>query len=162
MPIQTNTFSCALNKLVGKFCLAPATPPAAGPWIALRFSSNLPQVLKRDDSRRQTPKWEDKLHITCAAWRLQQPKRVLCSSTSSSHTNGTRNRALARLTGMKVLSVDLGYPGFDLTLRFQNGYSFKIFCDQNNERDKYENYMLFTSDRIFTVNYLCQLECERR
>ena len=58
---------------------------------------------------------------------------------------------LKLLIGQRISRINLSKPGFDLDIEFSKGLTLKVFCDQTNENDQNDNYMLFTRDQIITA-----------
>ena len=71
-------------------------------------------------------------------------------------------RGLQGLVGQRLEAFHLDQPGLDLCLRFDNGWMFRIFCDQVNEEDNADNYCVFCPEEILVVGTKSRLGREDR
>jgi len=90
------------------------------------------------------------LFIKCA-WRLQNQREVLCSSTSSNKKGGRMQMGLTELVGSNVIGIYICPQTYDVKLTFSNNLRLYIFCDMANSVDNDDNYSLFTPSDIYTI-----------
>ena len=91
------------------------------------------------------------------AWRLENASIVICGSESPNDNDGMMVNGLRRITDLYANKIKLDLPSFDLTIKLENTYSLKIFCNSTNKDENYENYTLSNHKNYYTVeggNYL--------
>ncbi|MDM8549321.1 hypothetical protein QUF72_04550 [Desulfobacterales bacterium HSG2] len=148
-------FLSALKNLAGKRCWGVAAGEGTGSVVALDCGDKIPRdrplrnVHLAEDQRRY--KAELSLFIWCS-WRLDSDTEVICGATDPNDNDGPMINGLMNLPDRRVESVDALLPGLDLTLRFDGPFCLRVFCDETNIEDDYENYSFFTDSRIYTVN----------
>jgi len=153
----------ALTRFVGRRCLGFTAGAGTGSVVNLELEPRKPR-LRPLANPHLTPE-QQAGHAEFAvfvesAWRLDSPEAVICGSTDSNRAGGPMLTGLQALVGQTVESFRLGAPGFDLELRFTNGWRFLIFCDQVDEVDPNDNYTLFCPDDILIVGTRSRLRHE--
>jgi hypothetical protein len=147
-------FVLQLRTLVGKPCWSVVAGAGTGSRVALdfgrKFQRDVPCPNPHLTADQQNYDSEISLFIECA-WRLDTSTEVLCSSSETDSNDGPMVSGLNSLVDHEVESIDVVPPAFDLVVRFAGGLSLKIFCDQTNLDDGWDNYSLHLRDRIFIV-----------
>lgn len=79
------------------------------------------------------------LYIEDCPWRLDGTEEVIASWLDDNDPKGAIVTGLGSLKSCKIVSAEVTVPGMDLTLRFDNGATLRIFPDQvdPNEGDNY-------------------------
>lgn len=158
-------FTSELRQLIGKpywsFCGGENT----GSDIDLGFGRKIPRTVPLlNPYLTEEQKYYDAeiaLFIKCA-WRLDSEDEVICGSTDSNIVGGPMLTGLSSIVGRAVESVKIERPGFDLTLRFEGELVLRIFCDQTNLEDDYDNYSLHLTDKVYVVGARGCISCEAR
>ena len=144
----------ALTKFVGRTCIGFVTGASTGSVISLEFEPRRPRRLQVSNSAltddQRTGEAEYSLFIECT-WRLDSEESVVCGAWDESSVDGLKMRGLQALVGKKVLLWTLAEPAFDLQVKFENGWTFRIFCDQVNELANYDNYCAFLPSEVIVV-----------
>jgi len=153
-----------LRSLIGKPCWAFYAGESTGPDVIFDFGRKIPRtvpLLNRHLTEEQRYyEGEVSLYITCA-WRLDSESEVICGSTDSAAEDGPMVRGLRALVGRTVESTEIVTPGFDLTLRFNGNLALKIFSDQTNLEDEYDNYSVhLKKHKIYIVGVRGRIRCE--
>jgi len=154
-----------IQKLIGKECWAVIAGKGRGSNVDLRIGEKLPMkepinnLSISEDARKYDSEYA--LFILCT-WRIDNDEKVVCGSWDYNLENGKMLKGLNLLIGNKILDSYLTEPALDLTLRFSSNINIKIFCDQTNEKDDYDNYDLFTPTEIITVGSQSILKSEPR
>ena len=109
--------------------------------LHFRFGAELPEekqifLINVPDAYPREYQGEYDLFIKCT-WRLDSQEKVLCSNKSYFRTVC---RGLNKIKGKVVRDIELHFPGYDLTLYFDKGLTFKIFCDAVNLKYGGDNY----------------------
>lgn len=161
----TEEFLLLLNKVVGTPCIGFTAGAGTGSVVAVEFGSRRPrlrpltnQFLTEDQRLGES---EYSLFVECA-WRLDSAKEVVCGAWDDNSAGGIMLNGLQLLVGRALGSFRLTEPGFDLELHFDGDRIFKVFCDQVNEHDAYDNYSVFSQQEIFIVGTKSHLRKEER
>jgi hypothetical protein len=88
------------------------------------------------------------IFVQGCAWRLNDKDSVVCGWRDS---GVTIEAELARLEGSIVSELRLDTQMFDLTARFENGLTLRLFCDQTGSVDSTPNYSIKTPQNLFSV-----------
>jgi hypothetical protein len=97
------------------------------------------------------------VHVSCAAWRLEDQDRPI---TSSADQDNQIKNGLASLENSIVTRADILPPGMDLVIEFDNGkYLLKIFCDQFIA--PYDNYFVGIRNDYICVNAKSEIVIEQ-
>ncbi len=154
-----------IHNLVGKECWGTVAGEGAGSFISLEIGDKIPRRKLVDNSALEmivrNYEGEYGLSIECA-WRLDSDKEVICGSWDDNSKKGKMLQGLNLLVGRHITRVDLLKPAWDLTVEFSDSLILKIFCDQTNEEDENDNYMLFTSTEILVIGSRGRLDFEQR
>ena len=151
--VSRETLVVALSKFVGKSCSGYVAGGAAGSLVTLEFE---PRVLRQSplknrhlsDLQRRTEA-QFAIFVKCV-WRLDSTHEVICGAWDDNSPDGPMLQGLKQLVGKSLRSFSLTDPGLDLCLDF-DGLCFRVFCDQVNEIDQDDNYILFLPEEILTV-----------
>jgi hypothetical protein len=142
------------NRLRSIICWSVIAGSGAGSLISLDFGRKVARAKPLKNSmlteEQRNFGGEHVLYVSCA-WRLQNQKEVICTSTSSNLEGQAMMVGLHKLIGAYVCKVKTKVPGGDLEIIFENGLSLLIFADQSNEAEDVENYT-FHSNKIIVVN----------
>lgn len=148
-------FQKILSNIRGAQCLKVTAGLGTGSIVGFDFGKPLKRTQRVNTLRKMLNKnilvREHWLLVWGAAWRLTNGKRILCTSTSSNHRGGTMERSLLRLQGKLVQDIVATNAALDLVLDFGRGTLFTIFCDQANEVDRFENYILGSRNNVIVV-----------
>lgn len=143
-----------LTQLVGMPTWGIVAGAGTGSMVSLQFGDKRLRAkpLKNPclDALTRNYEAEWSLFIKDAAWRLDSPEEVLCSSKSNNQAGAEMLKGLHQLTGAEVSEVQLFKPGGDLLLAFSNGLKLTLFCDCTNNEEG-DNYSVFTPAFTFTV-----------
>lgn len=147
-------FISKLNLLVGQKCWSYRAGKATGSIISFDFG----QKIKRDLVLKGRPLSFDQrnyigeygLMIWCA-WRLDGQNQVICGWNDSNEQDGPMLSGLGQIVNKSVVNIEVGLPAYDLVINFDDSLFLKIFCDQTDPKENYENYTFFTSDFTYTV-----------
>lgn len=143
-----------LARLVGLRCSGYTAGGAAGSHVNLEFGGRIPRAKPleneylTEEQRLGEPEYS--VFVLCV-WRLDSDEQVICGAWDDNGSQGPMLRGLEELPGWRLGSFEVDEPGLDLRLRFENGWTFRIFCDQVNEQDECPNYSLFSPEEILTV-----------
>ena len=134
-------FSAGLLLIKGKPLWRASAGNQKGCNLHFRFGAKLPkekQIFLISDQDAYPGEYQGQydLFIKCS-WRLDSPEKVLCSNRSNFRSIRS---GMNKIEGMIILDVELHFPGYDLTLYFDKGLTFKIFCDTVNLKYGEDNY----------------------
>lgn len=90
------------------------------------------------------------LFVTCS-WRLDSETSILCSSKENNSNTGSMVRSLKKVIGKRVMDINVFEPAFDLIITFDGGLSLKIFCDETDPDEDFDNYCFFYKDKTYAV-----------
>ncbi len=151
--------------LIGKPCWAFYAGPSTGSIVSFDFGEKIPRRVPllnpklSEDERYHFG--EVSLFIECA-WRLDSSDTVICGSTDSNDNEGPMQRGLELIVGRTVKSVKVEPPACDLTIGLDGNFTLKVFCDQTNVEEGYDNYSLHVKDRIYIVGPRGRIRYELR
>ena len=140
--------------LRGKRCWSVVAGYSNGSQIKLEFGERVPRRMPvrnpflAQDQRDYEGEFD--LFVECA-WRLEQNQTVVCGSTDNGRRDGPIVTGLSRLTDKTVLDVALAEPVPDLTIRLTDDFVLRLFCDQTNLEEGWDNYSFRSGDTIFAV-----------
>ncbi len=154
-----------LRGLIGKPCWAFYAGPSTASAVDLHFGKKIPRAIPllnpHLSEQERFYDGEISLFFECA-WRLDSEGEVICGSTDSSENDGPMQRGLGLIVGRAVKSVKAELPACDLTVRFDGDIVLKVFCDQTNLEEGYDNYSLHVKDKIYIVGPRGRIRCELR
>jgi hypothetical protein len=154
-----------LEQLIGKRCVGFSAGAGAGSVIDLEFGLRRPRrkpltnPFLTEEQRLGEP--DISLFVKCV-WRLDSDREVICGAWDDNSHDGIMLGGLNALVGKQVLSFNLDEPGLDLSLKFDNYWTLRIFCDQVNEDDGDDNYSIYSMQDILTVTTKSRLVREDR
>jgi len=152
-----------LYKLINKECWGFVAGKGTGSVFSLRIGEkipleepvdnpNLPEDIRNNES-------EFSLFVECV-WRIDSNKKIICGAWDDNSKNGKMLKGLKMLMNSTITAVNIYEPAFDLIIEFSSGVFLKIFCDQINEVDEYDNYTFFTPSGWITVGTRSKLTVE--
>ncbi|MDX1994447.1 MAG: hypothetical protein SF029_18840 [bacterium] len=149
---QITDFENALQQLVGLECWN-VMAGAVGSLASLDIGAKVPRdkplpypnvKLSPDEHKFRG---EFVLYLEYCPWRLDSSDEVLASWNDSNAPRGRIVTGLKRLIGAKISGVELLRPGLDLTVRFDNDLTLRIFPDMT-QRDEGDNYSLSVANEV--------------
>ena len=155
----------AVSLLTGKSCWSAIGSGAAGSNVLLEFGRRIP--LKRPAANRQLSplqrsyEGELSLFIECA-WRLEGHDQILTSSGDDDRPNGPIAMALRDITGQSVISAVVAAAIPDLYISLTGDFVIRLFCDQGNLDQAWNNYSLRIGDTFVVVGPRGRVMVERR
>lgn len=160
-----NTFISASINLIGKKCWGIIAGAGTGSNIVIDFGGKKRRkgLLKNDKLSDVQKEYEGEfsLYITCT-WRLETEHKIICGSNDPNRDGGPMLKGLKEIIDREVTSLDIITPSLDVSLNLSGGYKLKVFCDETNEEEAFDNYSFFMPDIIFTVIYKGGLVSEER
>ncbi len=154
-----------LGQLENRSCIGFTAGEATGSVVDLEFEPRRPRPRPltnpnlTNEQRAGEPEYS--ILVECA-WRLDAPHGVVCGAWDDNSPDGAMLRGLREIVGAVVESYQLSEPGCDVELRFRNGRTFRIFCDQVNEFDEDDNYSVFSPSEIIVVGTKSRIRREQR
>jgi hypothetical protein len=128
-PVIPKQVCDVISILNGLECWYASTGGAAGATFELAFGGKIRRAIPLHNPSHSQEfrqyEGEASLFVWCA-WRLDSPDSTI---TSWDDEQTTIQNGLARLTGSRVLAVDIFPPGWDLDMRFDNGLRLHVFAD---------------------------------
>lgn len=155
----------ALSQLIGKECWGVVAGSGTGTVVSFQIGSKLARDKPIDNPQlsEDVRNYEGEycLFIECV-WRLESKEEVMCGAWDDNSADGKMLQGLNMLVGKRVTDLSWVEPAWDLAITFSNNLQLKVFCDQVNEEDQIDNYMVFTPTDILTVGTKSVLEFEQR
>lgn len=143
-----------LAKLRDKECWGFAAGKGTGSHVVLSIGEKIPLAQPVDNHNLsenvRNNGAEFSLFIECV-WRLDSIDEVICGAWDDNSKNEKMLEGLGLLINSKIVSIDISEPSLDLEIEFSNKLILKIFCDQTNEKDNFDNYSLITALECLTV-----------
>lgn len=158
---ETNRLRDVLDRFLGRRCIGCI--PGAGSFVHLELEPRKPRQRPLTNphlTEEQRQGVAEYGLFVYSVWRLDSPEAVICGAWDDNQADGPMLRGLERLVGETVTSCDLEEPGLDLVVRFSNGWAWRIFCDQVNDRDRRDNYNVFYPEGTWVVGTKSQLRHE--
>jgi hypothetical protein len=153
----------SINQLIDKECWGIVAGEGTGSFVNLEIGEKIRRNKEIENPALETDvrqfEGQYSLSLECA-WRLDSTEAVICGASDDNSKDGKMLDGLRLLIGRRISRINLSKPGLDLDIEFSKDLTLKVFCDQTNENDQNDNYMLFTPDQIITVSYGSRLECE--
>jgi hypothetical protein len=147
-------FESQVQRLNGMICVNAVAGEGTGSMVSFDFepraSTGRGRASVVDDGSGERN--QIGLFVEFAAWRLDHRKKAICSSTSDNSNDGKMVTALMGLIGKRVTNARMLNSANDLELIFSDGSIFRVFCDQMNEVDDYDNFSLHTPQRTYVVS----------
>lgn len=142
-----------LSALCGLPCLGVVAEASVSTAVTLHLGRALhlrePLTDERLPEFLRAHEGEYLLFVACA-WRLDTATAVVCGSQHGDTVTPETIAGLARLTGAIVVDVRTTGPAHDLALEFEDGLTFRVFCDRAQAGDA-ANYSLFTQTTCYQV-----------
>lgn len=160
-----NKLELEMSKLVGKECWGIIAGKGTGSFVNFEIGHKIPRkkVIENPSLGKALRNYEGEYNLSLeCAWRLDSDKEVICGAWDDNSKGGKMLEGLNLLVGRRITRISLSKPSWDLTVEFSDALTLKIFCDQTNEKDRNDNYMLFTPAEIITVGHKGRLESEQR
>lgn len=154
MTNKTDAFTNNIKRLIGQNCWSMTAGEGTGSNIALDFGRKILRKteIKNDYLSEDQRKYrgEFSLYITCS-WRLDSHSGVICGSKEPNQNNGPMIEGLKRIVTKRIIDIDIISPAFDLIIQFDDRLTLRIFCDETDPNDEFDNYSLFTPEYIYTI-----------
>jgi hypothetical protein len=143
-----------LDSLVGEKCWGYMANVNTGSCVSIDIGS---KILRERTLRNPRISKEERLYrgefhfyVSCS-WRLDWRGRALCGGEDDRSEQGPMMTGLREMLNRRVVSVELEQPGLNVTLEFEGNLVFTIFCDEFEQEEDIENYVLFLPDRQLVV-----------
>jgi hypothetical protein len=163
MPDRTDherLFQEALDRLPGKRCWGVVAGKGTGTIFTLDFGAMFPRAspVRNPHLSRAVRENEAELSLMAhCAWRIDGPGEVLTGCWESNEADGPMLRGLNALLERTVTATRFTRPGLDLELEFSGGHHLRLFCDQTDPEETFQNYSLHTSTWISVVGCRSEL-----
>jgi len=103
---------------------------------------------------------EYSLFLEHCAWRIENQTQIICGSTDDNSNDGPMVMGLRILIGRQVEAIELSPVSCDLLMSFSSGVILRVFCDQLNMADEFDNYTFFQPNSRFVVGTHSRLSRE--
>lgn len=160
-----NEFIKRMHGLIGEPLWGFVGGMGTGSVVSLSFGEKIPRkrILSNPHLSMNARQYDGSLELfIMCVWRIDSASEVICGGWSGNKKGEEMLMGLERLCGQKVEEIIIIQPSFDFELRFSNSLWLKVFCDQTNVSEMYDNYSLFTQDIIYTVATKSILETSLR
>ncbi len=154
-----------LKKLIKTKCWSFIAGEGSGSVISLDFGE---KVLRKKPCRnkylseiQRKFKGEYSLLIYCS-WRFDSPNKILCGSKDSNHADGPLLKGLKHIVDKSVVSVNVYSPAYDIVLGMSDGFTLKIFCDETNISEPFDNFIFFTPTKTYSIELNSKLAISKR
>ncbi len=97
------------------------------------------------------------LLVECA-WRIDAPYGVAVSCFDASRSTDRTLDALDQIAKRTVRAVETAWPGYDLTLRFDDGWALHAFAIETDEKSSRKNWHCWTPDGLVVVGPRSRVE----
>jgi len=148
----------SLQELRHQQCWSIIAGEGVGSEITIDFGDRTPRqyALKNPflTEEQRTNEGSYILHVLCT-WRLDSKTEIICGSNDPNKNDGIMVAGLERLVGQTIRNVEVITPAYDLVLTFDD-FVLRVFCDEMDKEDEFDNYSFFTPDMSYTV------ECRSR
>ena len=158
-------FAKQLRLILGEACWGIVAGKGAGSVVSLKLgcksAKKKPAKNQRltEDERNYDPAFS---LLVFSAWRLSNSAGVICGWRDCNDKDSVLIRGLENLRHACVIEVQLNPISYDLTLCFEGGLIFEIFCDITGAHDADDNYYFFTPTEVYTVGMSSELLVEER
>lgn len=148
-------FITVANSLVGKICWGIASGANTGSVLDIAFGKKIlrqhpvPNPALSEELRLY--QGEISIFIECA-WRLDATDRIICGWGEDFSEGGPLARGLHLILDQTVERVCIDQPSFDLVLDFSNALSLRVFCDQTEQADGNDNYIIFRPSHYYVIS----------
>jgi hypothetical protein len=141
-----------VGSLRGLRCWYVSTGGAVGPTFQLALGGKVPRrrPLRNPAHSEEYRQYEGEANLLVwCAWRLDGPDAPV---TSWDDTEASVAAGLGKLVGATVESVEVAPPAWDMTLRFSDDLTLRVFCDHVPGAPSLEgNWELHRHDIIVAV-----------
>lgn len=158
-------FMQSIQSLSGKLCWDVIGGKGTGSIITLDFGKKIPRrkPLQSKHFSMETQMYEAELSLMIyCAWRIDSEEQVVCGSNDSNEEQGPMLQGLRRLVDTTVESLDMTFPGYDLSITFSNKLRMHLFCNMMDAEVDSDNYVLFKNEDVFSVAPKSVLGYEKR
>ena len=136
MSFEEESFRAALDALVDKKCWSIIGGEDTGTILSIDFGERITREspLENPNLSDEQRRYFGELHlfITCT-WRVEDAETVICTAQD---VGTDRYRDAGELVlGRKVVKTEAFAPAWDLTVEFDSGMRFRIFCDEAGDSD---------------------------
>lgn len=165
MANKTNAFSKNIKRLIGQNCWSVIAGKGTGSNIALDFGKKILRKteIKNDYLSEEQRKYvgEFSLYITCS-WRLDSDTGVICGSKEPNQNDGPMIEGIKKITTKNIIDIEILSPAFDLLIQFEGRLTLRLFCDETDPIDEFDNYSLYTPEGIYTISNRSNIIIEDR
>ncbi len=140
-----------LDLFVGHRCTRFAAGGSAGSAMLIDFASEVQGASAE----------ADRSILVYCSWRLDGTQQVICGAWDDNSPGGVMLTGLQKLVGKKLTSCNLESPGLDVRMLFEEDLTLRIFCDQVNEIDRADNYIVYFNEEAFVIGTKSHLRVEQ-
>ncbi|TPW17218.1 MAG: hypothetical protein FD130_741 [Halothiobacillaceae bacterium] len=158
-------FVSHISSLQGKECWSVVAGEGAGSIVCLDFGE---KILRKAPLKNPHLSEEQRLFgaectlMVHSAWRVSAFGKIQCGWRDSNEEGGPMLKGLSLLKDKRLVRVSVSPETYDLSLFFEQGITFQLFCDQTNDYDADQNYILFLGGLIYTVGVHSLLSVEQQ
>ncbi len=158
-------FAKQLRLMLGQVCWGIVAGKGVGSVISLKLGCKIAKkkpaknLRLTEDERNYDPAFN---LLIFSAWRLSNSAGVICGWRDCNGKHSAVIDGLETLRHLSVVEVQLNPVSYDLTLCFEGGLIFEIFCDITGAHDADDNYYYFTPTEVYTVGMSSELLVEER
>ena len=158
-------FAKQLRLILGESCWGIVAGKGAGSVVSLKLGC---KSAKKKPAKNQRLTVDERNYdpalsvLIFSAWRLSNGEGVICGWRDCNKKNTTMSSGLETLRHARVTEVQLNPVSYDLTLCFEGGLIFEIFCDITAAHDADDNYYFFTPKEVYSVGMRSELLVEDR
>lgn len=143
-----NSLKQMVSQLVGKKCWGVIGDLGHDSLIEIQIgkkiklsnpikNNNLPIVLQKNKGEYSI--------LIYSTWRIAKGDKIICPSSWEYEKGSPMYKALDKLNDLKIVSMDIIKPCFDLFIEFENNYSLSVLCDWSTKSKSYD-YFIYTPD----------------
>lgn len=158
-----------LKHLQGLECWSIVGGKGTGSMISLKFGKKLPRKANSIEIEKlKISPFESEYSILTydCWWRIDSENEVLFGVDEFlDNQEEYINKIQQYLCDSFVDSIQIWEPGYDLSIKFSNGYFLRIFCwdiQPDEDGDPVPHYDFFSPDGIFSVVGKGEIEYESR
>ena len=146
-------FLRSLQKMRHQQCWSIIAGEGVGAEITIDLGDHIPRQYSLENTflteEQCTNEGSYSLHVFCS-WRLDSKTGIICGSNDPNTNDGILVTGLEKLVGQTICNVEVIAPAYDLILEFDD-YVLRLFCDELDETDEFDNYSFFNPEMSYTV-----------
>lgn len=154
-----------LDKLIGSLVGQPCWSAVAGDADDYALVLDLGEQQRRSlrlanpnlTFLQRTYEGSHSLLVECP-WRVDAPFGVAVSCFDARRTDGRAKDALDQLAKRNVVAVEAEWPGYDLVVRFEDGWSLRAFAIETDDKSGRKNWHCWTPDGLVVVGPRSRVE----